>query len=700
MTLTVPRAGVVAGRAPQIQVEAPTTGADIAEFGQAMQRVGIGLERERNGRLLAQAKTGMMAGLNDLRLELENSGDPDLIDTGFPQRATALRDQLLSDLPQSIRADAQIAFDDMAERNRFSLGRVAMELRHGQRRVALQDMQRTVVSGAAGADADLRAGLMEQFVQTVEENLQAGALNPEQAAKLIADTDASINTAEARRLLRDDPDALAQRLETGDIFGLDEEARQSWLTRARAEIDNRADALARAAERDQRQREQEVGAELAEATRILKSGRMPENLDALTGSEMHLAHANAEAFGQALMLYERRPDFLRAPPDIMRQMIAEEEARPISSAGENDILSTMRAALVEAEQAWTDDPITASVTKQLGNPPSLPDDPASTPPGALAEALLQRSFYSESLLGNDDLPGYLRSRDDLRLFSNEERALFKQMADPSAPPSQRADLATAFALAFGDDAPEWLTEISTDPVFDFVGGMVAAGGDPRLARSIFEGQRAIDNQDVPLPARPQRRQAWFVEFQGLFDNEFETGMRDAVIAAADALYAYRARGDASRTDGRISETAYMQAVHEVLGGTGEHGRRSARGGVQQINGHATLLPPHVAGREVERAWNAVGRELAFGNLNVADLGDLDAETDRIMRSLSATGSVPVFGGQVMDANTWANTGLRAIGDGRYALIYTHPTLGQTIAHDDQGQIFQLDLQALLERGRR
>lgn len=688
MTLTVPKAGNVAGAVPDIRIETPTIGRDIAQFGEVMNRVGTELKQQHDREALGRAQLDYTRQLNDLDLELRNTGDPAAID-GFSQRETALRASVLETLPEKVREAASLRFGTVAEGRRFALGQTAVNLRQSQTRVMLSGLQSETVRGSVGLDPDGRFSQLEAFAANVDDMVAAGTLTPEQGLKLVQDTQGAMDTASARALQRDDPDALMAALESGDLFGFDEEARQSWITRGQAELTARATANERAAKEEAKL----IGARLADATKILRAGQMPADLDELVG--LADLHENGNEFGMALMLAEQRPDFMRAPPSVQRDMLAAEEARPKTSSDELDISKTMREVVAESEEAWKEDPIAHAQELDLGSPQPLPDNLLAMDPRDIGTLLARRAAFSDSLTGDDEQPGWV---DGAPLFTKEEREQITELAGQDTPPPERAKLAGAFALAFGDDAPRRIAEVSDDPLFDYVGGLLANGGNTKLARDIFAGQRAIASKDVPLPAVPQRRQTWFVEFQGLFDDDFEAGARDSVIAAADALYASRARGNSDRSDGQISETEYLQAVHEVLGGTGKYGKAEAAGGVQEINGVATFMPPGVKGRDVEDLWRKLGRDIGFDATSQFGAAMSPEKTNTLLRSLSASGAAPQFGGQPMDAYTWGQTGLRALRDGTYALVYEHPTLGQTVAMDENGDVFELDLRKLLERG--
>ncbi len=681
MTLTVPRSTRDPGRAPDIRVPEPTLGADIAGFGQVMQRVGIGLQREQQGRQLDRAKIDMMSGLNDLRLELENSGDPDLIDSSFPERAGALRETILSNLPEAIREQAALSFDDMAERNRFALGRTAIGLRQSQYRVNLGDMQTQVIRGATGMDPDSRAAYLADFEGQIARAVTAGVLDPEQGARLLDQTETSMAEAQAQLLLREDPQALLADLESGALFGHSETARQRWITRTQAAMDTAENA-----------RRGEMRDHYREATRIIQAGRTPANMDDLVGAIEDFADLpEANRFGLAVALADARPDFALMTPEQMRDALAAEEARSPESADELVIADAMRDALDAAEAAWREDRIGHAEALGLGDPGELPDPRAGNGPQAradLAAALRARGHFAEALRE----AGYV---DDVALFRPEEREAFAEVAGAMAPPPERVALAWAFGDAFGEDAHARAAELGADPVFAHVAGWVHHGGGEALARDIFEGQRALANDDVPLPAQNRMRQQFFVAFGELFDHHHEMNAREPIIDAAMALYAQGQRDSGALVEGAFAQTdqrAFDQAVHEVLGGTGKFGSSDATGGVQEINKHRVMVPAGIGWRDLSRAWRVVNSAATQPDQLQAILRDISVADPM---SMSAPG-MPSFGGEPLGPREWQAGRWVPMGHGRYALAFGDGD-GETFAVTEDGDPWQFDIWALLRR---
>ncbi|MFN3953211.1 MAG: hypothetical protein ACK4LQ_02080 [Pararhodobacter sp.] len=685
MTLTLPTAGTNAGRTPDLRVATPTLGSDIAEFGQVMSRVGFAIEAERNDRLLQRAQIDMMDGFNRLRLDLDQIGDPEQMEATFSARAQEMRDRHLEALPQAIRQQAELRFDDLRARQAYAVGRQALDLRHSERRVMLSHARDVTLQGAHHGDADAREINFAQYAQVVQNAVALGVLNPEQGDAALRDWAVSVAQARAAALLLDAPEALLETLDGADFEVLEPTAREALRTRATAAMETRATAAATA-----------LGRDLQSATRIIRAGYAYEGLDALLANPDALAHEHGPALAAAAAFQRQEPGFAVLPPSEQAAHLRIVERRPIGAGEEHELQTraAMRAAHDASRQAWANDPVAHAQELALIDPGPLPD-PLASDPQELAAALAQRAADAAALAAR----GYT---EEPVMFRADERDAWRAAVAPEAPPPQRARLAALVAASLPDAAPEIANQISDDPVFGFVGGLLAHGGSPRLAEEIFEGQRAIAGQHVPLPSEAARNHIWFTNFHSLFDNFAESGMRDQVMAATDALTAHRLRGDPSASENGVPQRVFVQAAHEAMGGSGQYDSRSARGGVQRVRGSLTILPEGVNGREVTAALGALAGELGQmpGQLDGLQLVP-DDQADRLRaawRHLSISGAAPQVGGELISGRTLNSVRLHALGGTAYALIYAAPDGSELVLHDEAGNPFRLDIQRLLERG--
>lgn len=694
MSLTVPRAGVAAGRAPELSrvpVAQSEAGAAIAGLGDAMLQIGTGLEVERSRRELAGARVQMMDGLNNLRLEMEQVGDPDAIDRDYPARAAELKSQIIGTLSARSQPDADAMFEEMRASHGLALGARSVDLRQSQRMAQLSRTTDSAVRAGATADPTTQAVYLGQLDDHLSELVATGTITPEEAQTRRTAAAQEMEAARAMRLLSQDPAGLITALDAGADGGfanLDPTKVEAYRARAVAQI--AADEAARMAE-DKRAAKERV--ELARDTlkdgiAVFGKGRAwtgADQADAMLADPEIAALPEAREYAHARLLHEMKPRFAALPMAEKRAMLAEAEARPIGKDYEADLVEAMRAQIAADEKAWREDRFAHAAEIGLTPAPELPD-----PAQASATDLRRRAIYAASLRDAGQV-------EDVEYFSPAERDAWKDATSTATSPAERTRLAAAFMAGFGDQAEDAAREIGADGLFTYVGGMVAAGGSETLARQIFDGARVLETRDTPMPAAPQRRSAFFREFNGLFDDGTvegrgdEAAQRDAIIAAADALYAWKRRGDPDATDSVLNEEKYLQAVHEVMGGTGDYGSDKARGGVQKLRRRLTLMPPGLAAAEVEDA------------LDLFKAGTPEPELlDRAWRDVSASGNVPQAGGKPLNAATIDRFGLRLIEGTAYELTVPDDAApgGVRAIYGADGRPYLIDLKKLTEWGRR
>ncbi|MGS4947436.1 hypothetical protein ACVDG3_18310 [Meridianimarinicoccus sp. RP-17] len=690
MTLTLPRAGMTGGRSADIRIEAPKTGAAIQQLGQVVQQVGNEVERRRLDSAASRLDVDMTRDINALRLEFEEYGDPDRIDAEWAPRVQALKQQYLTGQTDTgrPRVDPKLAerfstqFDALTDRHAFALGQKALAIQQSQQVANFIEQRHLTVSQGAMMDPDTRNTMYASLDAKIDEQVAAGITSPAAAAEEKLAFRAETERAAARLLIDSDPQLFRDLYDDGEFNNIPAEQRASLYATAGSKI--AADAARAQAEADRlaKERQVEIGNELTEATRIAGQGRVYANEAAMLTDDAFMAHPAAEGWAQQVLLRDTMPDFARLTPTEQAERIAAEAARPVPNAEQLKILDAMRAAHDMAKSGWNTDPIQHAQDIGLGQPPALPD-PMTAAPDDLIMSLDQRNRWAASLVE----AGYL---DEPVLFTKEERAAYTKAADPSQTPEVRARLAASFAAATGESALELAEEIGGDPLFAYVGGLMAFTGNEDLARQIFEGQRAMDNEDVPLPPRSQRRQEFFVELSGLFDPEFEAGQLDQVITAADALYTFRARGKDERSDGKLSPTLYLQAVHNVLGGTGNYGNNNAVGGIMKFRDLPTFVPPDIRHKDITQASGRISRMLRLSD----EYGR--ANLDSLFERISFSGNTPSFGGEPMNLQTWYATKLVSLGGDRYMFHYDHPKDGPLTAEGADGADYVLDLRKLLQ----
>jgi hypothetical protein len=685
MTLTVPTAGVVAGRAAAIRIPEPQGGETLARFGEIMMKVGTGLENERLDRERARARVEMMRGLNDLSRALETVGDPDALDAAWAERSAALRAALTGRLDPRLRADAEVMFDELSLGHANRIGYRALEARQSQRRAIIADTAAATVDAAATADPDTRATYFASFDQGIDEMVAAATITPEQGAEMKRAVRANADEAAALRRLSDDPAGLVAAIERGEFAALPADQRERFRARAVSAVEAAAAREAAAADKANRERIAAARETLKSVTAILDADRDPARAaeaDALLADPDVAATPEARAYVLAKELRQAMPGFAYLPLDQQRALLAIEVARPIGDARENRLAEAMRAEIARKEAALTGD-YWGYVDRVFGQTtPALPD-PTAADPAALADALRQRSASvsaqtASRFAGNAPVP----------YFTPDERKAWTEAVAVTQNSAQRAAIGRAMYEAIGPrEIGRAAAEILADPVFVHAAGLAATGNEA-LARRVLEGQRAAAAGDLSLPARTELRETFFETWPDLFGTgvdgfEDDSPLRDSVIAAANALYALEARDQVKeRKDGKVDGALWLNALHRVLGGTGtSYDSRDAAGGIATINGHHTLLPPGVPHRDARRAIAAVAAQATVEGFDWSPY--------------TYGGAIPQIAGQPLDGTTFSRLRLKQAGGNNPLGFYAMIDEAGEVVTDARGRPVYLDLRRTL-----
>lgn len=693
MSLTVPKAGVTAGRSATTTISQPDVGGAIGSLGDTMMQVGTAIAQDQRKRQYAEARIEMMKGLNDLRLEFEQVGDPDALDREYPARASELKAQIIGKLDPHIQQDAGILFDELNVPQSAAIGRQAIGLRRSVSMAQLARTTQATVETAGTADPQTQATYVDMLDEHLNDLVANGTITAEEAQLRRQKALAEMRTTRATKLLDTDPGSLIDGIDKGEFSGMDPSQLQGFRARATAQLAAEAKAAQVEAERAQKEAVSQATSFLKEGTTVFGKGRAwtgADQADALLKDPTVADTPEARAYVGAQKLFELMPEFSKLPIAQKEKLLEEQRKKPISEGFEADVADAMQKSVDADRKGFEADRFAYAAQIGLKPAPALPD-PATASADDLGKAIHDRAIYSASLTQM----GYV---DDFKLFTPEEAAAWKQQASLDAPPAERAKIAMSLAGALGPDAGRVAGEIGAGPVFAYVGGLLAHGGTESLAREIFSGQRALKDKDVQMPPVSERRQTFFKDLTGLFDDgtrpgsRDETKVRNEVLDAADALYAYRGRGDPKNMDGQVNEDDYLQAVHEVMGGSGEFDSRNARGGIQEIRGHVTILPPNIKGGDLEDAIDFV-----------RDAGS--NPSNDFWNQISTTGAKPVVGGQPLSdaANdgTWHNTYLRAVSGNIYNLVVHNPATGRDeYVYGDDGAPFAIDIRPLLTKIRR
>ncbi|MBU3031362.1 hypothetical protein [Paracoccus marinaquae] len=469
---------------------------------------------------------------------------------------------------------------------------------------------------------------------------------------------------------------------------------QSWRARGVTTAQTRA---AQADAEAGRARAEDVGSArqlFRDGIEVMRKGQpfaRTTEIDKLLQDPEIAALPEAREYAATAILIEQKPEIAVLPPAKKRELLAELEKTPMEKGYESDVVTALRGMIEADTRGFSENPIGRAGEIGLKTAQVLPD-PSTSDPEVLVQALRGRAIYAQSLRSE----GYVDAGKE-RLFTPDERDLWSKAVATDRSPADRAVLAGTMAAALGPLADAAAREVGADPVFALVGGGLAFGMPQQTAREIFEGQRVIEGQQVKLPPVTDRRQAFFGSFSSLFADgtaegwKDQSGPRDQIAEAADALYAYRMRDQIAAGEdvgGKIVESAYLQAVHEVMGGTGRYDKGDARGGLQMVNDRLTIMPPAISADDVnDRMFELAAR---MASLQIADLA---------WSAIAVSGNRPDLGGQRPDPYSIRRIGLRAVGPDEYVMVWPNRSTGQLmVVMGDDDRPVVISMSALVERG--
>ncbi len=706
MTLTVPRSNANGGRAARAAPPAPTdTGAIVAELGQIGQSVGTAIENDRLQRESARNQVDLNREFNDLRLEVEGIGDPDDLDAAWSNGVATIRGRFFGDdaagvVPRVSERNAEdfaLAFDDLAARQGFQVGVRSLKARNSQREATFNQYAfEAGRTAAATSDPESRGRLIAAGHAQIDALLASNAISPEEAQRRREGLGIDIDNAAAIGTLAEDPEAFLAGLQSGDYPNLDGETQARYEVQAKGAIARRDADLARAEEVAAAERDREIGDRLSDIAKVASGMRITgAEIEAIDGRPIDEAFLNRPEV-------RAHPDFARAQaalslrnegwrlnamtPAALDALIAEEKTRAVEEPWQMERLTLLQDVRGEVATGWREDPVAQARSVPGLDIAALPDLDGSDPQ-ALAGVLQQRAAHGQRMIEG----GYATS---LRVFDADERVALQAALGPDQSPESRAVLAATLAGALPRSGPDSFENMVDDPVLRHMGTFVATGGSGALAQEVLRGQQAIDLRTVVMPPQAARTGETFEAIGTVFaDLPGGTRLQANVMRAADALYARRIGQNAPEDD--INPDLYLQAVHDVMGGTGYVHSASAEGGVQEVRDTLTILPRGVNGADVE---NRLARfPIASGGAGLVSIGGAvdQAATDRVLAAASVVeGALPTIAGEPVSRDIWQDVALEAVGNDQF--IFTYPlALGRRTISTAEGRPYVFSLTRLM-----
>lgn len=719
MSLTVPSAGVIAGRSADVRVATPDIGDAVADLGRSIQARELEFREQRQQLTMRRTQLDIARDLGQARQEVEQSSDPDAIDANWQQRSAEIRSKYLGpDENGQQRYDAEtaaqldLAFTELNDRHGLALGNRAIGLRQSQREAAYVEFQADVTARAAVADPDTLDAYVEMGAAAIDDRLAAGSISPEQAAKEKASLSESIYSARAKQMILDDPEGFLAATTPDEEGGVGPWAAMGsgladYRISAQREVDRRAAAAAKDAEAAATARSDAIGKRLDEMGGLMSKGFTVSDEAYLKDPEVR-AHPKWPATQAAQSLRDETPGIQSMTVAELDAAIDAEMTRPKTHDWEAERVNVLRKWRDEAAAKADSDYI--ALAQQTGQkPPALPDfDPAN--PAAFAEGLAARLSYDSVATGK----GWTRTQ---AIVSAEEKARLKTVLDPKADPGPKLVLARSLLAAGGGKIDRLAGVLEADPVFVRATRALAATGNPALAESILRGQQQAQLGTVNLPSEKQMTSIFDQQTGGAFDADPK--IKAELIGAARALYADSAAGvnpDGADSvipfmDDEEAQALFQTSIQRVLGASADPNGGLTVGGLQEVNDRPVYLPAGVSVDDVDQTLQNLGWHLQ-GRVKMNIMGE-DAygwpddqavaapERLRAFKAASIDGSVPNLGKD--PAATWSNLSLRRVGESdiyeltqvRNGRVYAVPK-----ADDPAGRAWRFSLKELMREARK
>jgi hypothetical protein len=444
-----------------------------------------------------------------------------------------------------------------------------------------------------------------------------------------------------------------------------------------------------AAESEKRQKEQDsrIKATIKTIIKAAKDGR--EAADEWMLDDPHVAASYPAEVREALAyvtMRDRMGAFLRMTPGAQRTYLADMRNQLATEDWEIDLLNAAEDIAATNAAAWKDDSI-ARAQEVLRDVPELPPfDPQN--PLMFVNAIADRADYAQRLTaeGFTAKPIYV---------SKAESEALGAMFGKDVPPELKMIAAGAIVKVLGRDAADFFGQLKgTDPTTLYAGQMYASGGDAATARMVIEGQALLDAGMVQTPPEAGTALAVMPELASILPmlaTSSASSRADTLAGIDSAARAIYAMTSAGVTDKTAQKAAMKAAVQKALG-QNEGLDGTIYGGMQEVGGVMTLLPPDVSGEAVELAIR----------------GGIYADPTRMGTRPWAVGlweragmpSPPMLGGQrvpytVMNDEILV---LTPISPTKYRMSIRLPG-GMTDLRTADGRPYDIDLKALVEAAR-
>jgi hypothetical protein len=705
--ITIPQAGVQAGRSADLPTPQPNQTGDI--ISQVASRVSqkFGQVRAQQQEIATQRQVlDITREVGTERQRFDQITDPAQIEAEWPTVAQGLRDKYLSDpnMDPQQRAALDLTLTRLTDQHALALGERAITLTQSQRNAEWITARNDITTTAATADPDTLVAMIDIGEAAIDQRLAAGLIMPEDAAIEKAKLNEDIYNARAIRAISEDPAGfLAETDEYATALGAERMA--SLTVTAQNEVARLAAAEVKAAEAAATEQTRAIGEKLGNMYDLAGTPGITIADTDLLNDPAFQAHPDYPKTAAAVQLAAELPGLQQMTVAQLDAQIAAEEATPKTEGYQVERLTVLRERRDTVAKGWATDPVAQATASGLPIPaPDLVDTIAD--PAALSTAISQRMAYATTLAQG----GYVRDPRSA-VLSEAERTALRTATAPEADFAPKVDLAIAIARGTQGN-PDFLTRlVGTDPVFAEATRLIVDTGSPEVATAMLRGQQRIATGTAEVPAKADQIAVFDAITGGVYDDDPASKAR--VLAAATALFADTAIGvDVSANNIGEVEELMTTAVQRVTGATPDRNGDLTVGGVQPVRDRMVRLPTGVAVADVDTALETLEFQLRGGvDFEAAGLQEpgflgadppeataLRADPMRGLRAASIDGRMPDFGSADPDVagDFFASLQIEQVPGTRDQYRFVYPQDGRaTIVGDANGLEYRFRLNDLI-----
>jgi hypothetical protein len=350
------------------------------------------------------------------------------------------------------------------------------------------------------------------------------------------------------------------------------------------------------------ERDTEVGRSLRSILDVVEAGGNHEDEGFLSTPEAQ-NHEDYNRTIAAVHLRDTYPQLRSMTIDQLDDAIEEVSATAVGEEWELGIRDALISTRASAVEDWDEDPIAAAQDRLQRPPPTIVTDS----PEDLVRSFSERARYAQQIVD----AGYT---DDRRFFSAEEAQVIGLGLSDEADPEERAAFAAGLVQGFGRNAASAARELGAgESVQHWIGTAAYTGNLVVMGEALTGSAMRRSGQARPAAAEDQI-------LETVSPDVFDALPRNAALIST-LMEAAMDHAAFSSGQEPPDAAALASSVQLALGQSPD-----GRGGVQDVFGSPTLLPPGMSASQVQNSL----LQASGPDVNLVQIGDRIAALPEIV----------------------------------------------------------------------